>query len=949
MISGKDLLNQFKAASWRAPDDVERFVAEAEAPQTAELLKLLDIVTGKAPDASVQRARLTVFARLIDKNPDKALCAPFVKAMKSAEPALRTTLAALLPKVNSATEHAVLVDYLRSSDSGLRATVARTLQQLGGSRALFDLLGRAVAEAGFAGRIEAMDVLVGFAKQQAIPALQAALISGSAAEKVHALKHLGNAAVMGKDPAAALKAIAPLLDAQKEQEAVVVQAVLAFSALATEDDWFEYVGIFLDSDTVGMVKAAVDGLRRFSSARVMAALERKMRAGPRVIRLAVLGALEAIGTDAVLPPLVDALAHNQIPVRNRAAEVLKQLSMEGKLDVSRTVIWLLRSRDVNVRRMATEIIRTVADPDQQLWPKLMGVLRDEDWWVRERVMDALIELGGVRLTAHVVSLLTDASDVIRRFAVSVLGRIKDPKALRSLVQMATEDTDWWVKETAIESVAAINDARTVPHLLHIMAADADVQPVCIQALIDMGVKTASPQVASLCASESADVRYLAVKYLDKFDASDQSGAVAKLNDDPHPKVRSAARDLITRWRITAQGKPAHAVPLLDRLLLQLAQAEGDDLIIASGKPVFMKKVGRVNAVNATPLEEEQVKALLLPHLSTDQLMALQAMQDVDYSHEVKSEGLRFRANIFYQLGGLSGVFRRIRGTLPQFEKLGLPPLVRTFGDLKNGLVLVGGPTGSGKSTTLAALIDYINRTASRHIIALEDPIEVIHKRKESLVNQREVGSHTRTFAAALRSTLREDPNVILVGEMRDLPTIEFTVVAAETGHLVFGTVHTVSAATTVDRIVSAFPPGQQQQVRSTLADSLRAVVCQYLMKEKTGPGRVLAVELLVNNEAVSNLIRKGKAFQLPSVISTSREQGMQLMDSDLMRLVKENRISAADAYVKALSKKDFEPLLDAEEKLAQQKRIPIFKPSAAIPTRPQPVAAIRPAPATRKE
>jgi len=414
-------------------------------------------------------------------------------------------------------------------------------------------------------------------------------------------------------------------------------------------------------------------------------------------------------------------------------------------------------------------------------------------------------------------------------------------------------------------------------------------------------------------------------------------------------VRSAARDLITRWRITAQGKPAHAVPLLDRLLLQLAQAEGDDLIIASGKPVFMKKVGRVNAVNATPLEEEQVKALLLPHLSTDQLMALQAMQDVDYSHEVKSEGLRFRANIFYQLGGLSGVFRRIRGTLPQFEKLGLPPLVRTFGDLKNGLVLVGGPTGSGKSTTLAALIDYINRTASRHIIALEDPIEVIHKRKESLVNQREVGSHTRTFAAALRSTLREDPNVILVGEMRDLPTIEFTVVAAETGHLVFGTVHTVSAATTVDRIVSAFPPGQQQQVRSTLADSLRAVVCQYLMKEKTGPGRVLAVELLVNNEAVSNLIRKGKAFQLPSVISTSREQGMQLMDSDLMRLVKENRISAADAYVKALSKKDFEPLLDAEEKLAQQKRIPIFKPSAAIPTRPQPIAAVRTAPATRKE
>src|SRR2546422_6610091 len=172
---------------------------------------------------------------------------------------------------------------------------------------------------------------------------------------------------------------------------------------------------------------------------------------------------------------------------------------------------------------------------------------------------------------------------------------------------------------------------------------------------------------------------------------------------------------------------------------------------------------------------------------------------------------------------------------------------------------------------------------------------------------------------------------ILVGEMRDLPTIEFTVVAAETGHLVFGTVHTVSAATTVDRIVAAFPPGQQQQVRSTLADSLRAVVCQYLMREKSGTGRVLAVELMVNNEAVSNLIRKGKAFQLPSVISTSREQGMQLMDSDLMRLTKEGKITAGDAYVKAVSKKDFEPFVEEEEKAAAQRRAPNFKTVGVAP------------------
>src|SRR5262249_15937526 len=486
------------------------------------------------------------------------------------------------------------------------------------------------------------------------------------AEKVQALKHLGNASLMAKDPAAALKVIAPLLDAQREQEPVVIQAILSFSALSTEDDWFEYAGIFLESDAVGMAKAAVDGLRRFSSARVMAALGRKVRARPRSIRLAVLNALEAIATDAVLPPLVDALAHKQIPVRTRAGEVLKQLSIAGKLDVSRTVIWLLRSRDVNVRRMATEIIRGVPDPDQQLWPKLMGVLRDEDWWVRERVMDALIDFGGQRLTPHIVPLLSDPRDVIRRFAVSVLGRVKDPKALRSLVQTATQDTDWWVRETAIEAVAAINDARAVPYVIHLMGSEPELQPVCIQALIDMGAKTAAPQVSPLGESQSADVRYLALKFLTAFDCSEHATEVGRLHEDPHPKVRAAAREVIAKWRITAQGQAANVVPLLDRLLTQLAQAEGDDLIVAAGKPVFMKKVGRVTAVTPKALDEEQVKALILPHLSTEQMMALQALEDVDYSHEVKSEGLRFRANVFNQLAGLSGVFRRIRGPLPEF-------------------------------------------------------------------------------------------------------------------------------------------------------------------------------------------------------------------------------------------------------------------------------------------
>ena len=943
MLAGKELISQFKSAAWKGPEEVEAFVASAEVPAPVDLIKLLEVLGGKAPDTATARQRLTVFAKLVEKAPDKALFIPLVKALRLPDAGLRATLAGLIPKVNSPTEHAALVEHLRTPDVQLRKLAASALLQIGGGKTIFELLSRAMGEREFAGRSEAMEVLVGFARHLAVPALQAALVAGNQAEKLQALRHLGDAKAMAKDPSSALKAIVPAFDGQPEP--VVAQAITSFSALCTEDDWFEYVARFLDPDSVVLVKAAVDALRRWSSPRVIGALERKLRAGPRAIRVAVLAGLEAIATDDVLPPLVTALAHPQIQVRTRAGEVLQKLSLDGKLDVSRTVIWLLRSRDVNVRRMAPEIIRNVKDPEQTLWPRLMAFLRDEDWWVRERVMDALIELGGVALTAHMVGLLVDKSDVVRRFAVNVLARLKDPKALRSLVQVATSDPDWWVKETAIEAVAAINDPRAVPYLVHILGADPEMQPVCLQALIDMGARTAAAHVAVMLNNPNPDVRLLAVRFLDKFDASEHAPLVSKLHDDPHPKVRASARDVMGRWRVTVAGGVV-AVPMLDRLLLQLAKDEGDDLLLASGRPVFMKKVGKVSPLTDAPLTEEQVKSLLHPHLSTEQLMALQALQDVDYSHEVKSEGLRFRANVFLQLGGISGVFRRIRGTLPEIEKLGLPALVQTFGSLKHGLVLVGGPTGSGKSTTLAALIDYINRSSTQHIISLEDPIEVVHTRKKSLVNQREIGTHTRSFSAALRSTLREDPNVILVGEMRDLETIEFTVIAAETGHLVFGTVHTVSAATSIDRLISAFPPAQQEQVRSTLADSLRAVVCQYLLKEKTGSGRVLAVELMVNNDAVSNLIRKGKAFQLPSVIATSREQGMQLMDTDLMRLLKEGRITAEDAYVKAVSKKEFEPFMDAAEAPPPKPLlgVPAATPTPASSPRASPAKSAPPAP-----
>jgi twitching motility protein PilT len=479
------------------------------------------------------------------------------------------------------------------------------------------------------------------------------------------------------------------------------------------------------------------------------------------------------------------------------------------------------------------------------------------------------------------------------------------------VRAAQGDADWWVRERAVETIGVLNDARAVPYLVDLLNKEPDLVRPCLGALAALKARAAAPAVAALLEQADADLRLAIITCLDALDDPAQSSAVAAVHSDGDHRVRQAAHDLLTRWNIALQGAGAvaKAYSLLERLLIALAASEGDDLILAAGQKPYMKKFGKVMPLAEHTFSAEQVRSLLVNHLTVANLAALAALQDVDFSFEIKSEGLRFRANVFQQLPGLSAVFRVIKDKIPVLEELGLPPIVKTFGDIKNGLVLVGGPTGSGKSTTLAGIIDHINRTSARHVITLEDPIEVLHKQRKCLVNQREVGTHARSFESALRATLRQDPDVILVGEMRDLPTISFALTAAETGHLVLGTVHTVSVDTSVDRLISAFPAGQQPQVRSLVADTLRAVMCQYLLKRKDQEGRVIAVEVMMNNDAIANLVRKEKTFQIPSVIATSREAGMQSMDSDLERLYRQGSISAEDAYMKANNKKNFEVIL----------------------------------------
>jgi twitching motility protein PilT len=366
------------------------------------------------------------------------------------------------------------------------------------------------------------------------------------------------------------------------------------------------------------------------------------------------------------------------------------------------------------------------------------------------------------------------------------------------------------------------------------------------------------------------------------------------------------------------GKPAGPKPVssgqratltIESLFVQMVQEHCSDLHLTSGNAPLFRKHGEIVPVgDILPFTAEQVTELLYSITPADKRAEFERSHDVDFSHEIPGVA-RFRCNLFLDRRGMGGVFRVIPTDILSAEDLGLPPQILELCELHKGLVVVTGPTGSGKSTTLAAMIDSINRTQPVHIITIEDPIEFVHPVRKALINQREVGTHTGGFKTALRAALREDPDIVLVGEMRDLETVAIAIETAETGHLVFGTLHTNTAASTVDRIIDQFPADRQNQVRAMLSESLKGVIAQTLCRKKGG-GRVAALEILLVSSAVSNLIREGKTFQIPSVMQTGRGAGMMTLSDSLLELVKKGLVDPDEAYTHAVNKQELRSMLE---------------------------------------
>ncbi len=347
---------------------------------------------------------------------------------------------------------------------------------------------------------------------------------------------------------------------------------------------------------------------------------------------------------------------------------------------------------------------------------------------------------------------------------------------------------------------------------------------------------------------------------------------------------------------------------IDAFFKLMNDQKASDLHLVSGQQPVLRIRGDLERVKYKVLDDDELRSMLYEITPEDKIKIFEETGDLDFAYEIPGLA-RYRANYFMQKNGIGAVFREIPSEILTVEQLGLPSVVSRLAMLPRGLVLVTGPTGSGKSTTLAAVVDECNRKRKDHIITIEDPIEFVHQSKSCVVNHREVHTHTQSFSSALRAALREDPDIILVGEMRDLETIRLAIEAAATGHLVFSTLHTTSAAKTVDRVIEVFPTGEQAQIRSTLADGLRAVVAQSLFKRVDVKGRCAVLEILIATHAVRAMIRESKTHQIPSALQTGKKYGMQTLDDGIMAFLKAGKISPDEAYMKCVDKEKFKPYL----------------------------------------
>ncbi len=711
---------------------------------------------------------------------------------------------------------------------------------------------------------------------------------------------------------------------------------------------------FLANPNPNVVDAALDWLKRNPSEQALPWLAEALNASSVAIRRKAFSIVEATHSPRAGPLALKALDDNDENLRFRAIQVLGKYPDEAHVepllrhcrqDSSRikdaaiaTLTPLLARADARWNELILPLLTDLNPKVRQLASRILATqdpLRVADAFLvsfgtiygpdRERAVSALAELGSEYIRAF-LERDQDPDSNIAMLAASIAVTIESPEVVPHCIRFL-QGSEWWLRDRAAQVLARIRDPRALPYLVQ-MLSDPESD---ISAAHALGVWAAPETLPGLLEAYKKGTKDLRLEILDAFariaDPRIQGLLESITRADPDPLVRDKAVHLLaarSHTEVESAGRERLFSPIdfqttpeptLDDLLRHARAVGASDLHVAAGVVPHIRIHGRLTPLPLSETSPERSERLILPILTADRAEHLKAGRQIDFCYKHPEIG-RYRTNIFYERKGLKGVFRVVPYEVPNLTDVGLPESVWDVTLYSQGLVLVTGPAGCGKTTTLAALVDHINDTQRSHIITIEDPIEYVHTSREALINQREIPSHSVSFARALRQSLREDPDVILVGEMRDLETISLAITASETGHLVLATLHTTTAAATVDRIINAFPPDQQAQIRLMIADSLKAVLSQALLPRRDGSGRVAAFEILRNTPNVGGLIREGKTFQIPTAMQTGAASGMTLMDNALLNLVNEGIIEPRVAYDRAQRKEMFEGLLPVDEVVA---------------------------------
>ena len=604
-------------------------------------------------------------------------------------------------------------------------------------------------------------------------------------------------------------------------------------------------------------------------------------------------------------------------------DALTRIAASRGPEFAEQLLPLITSGEAATRSAVIKILLGMKDP-AGIVKAYIRYSRTLAGFVRDRALESLRAFGDA-LIEPTIELLFDPDDDLRAAAIAVAASFEDPRIVPATIGLL-KDSDWWIRIAAADTLGRLKDPRAVEPLINALN-DPDVKWSAVEALGRIGDPRALNALGRMLADPQPDVRIEVMQALRNFKHPQVAQVLMKIaQSDPDRNVRTRALDVIdevaktttidanaiaTARSAALAVRASQGEPRLNTMLVATRNQGASDFHLSVGQPPIVRLAADLLRAQGDAFTPEQTESMLREILTDAQWETLERDKQLDFCYFIPQGG-RYRGNVFVDQKGYTAVFRVIPEKPPTIADLGMPPQLAEIGDYHQGLILICGPSGSGKSTTLTALVNLFNETRSDHIIMMEDPVEVVHPFKHCLINQREVGTHTRSFARALRAALREDPDVIVIGELRDNESISLALTAAETGHVVLGTLNSTSAPKAIDRIITSFPIDEQPQIRAALSESLKYAIAQRLLPSKHSHKQVAVFEVLKGTGNIASMIRDEKVYQILSAMQIGRSQGMQTFDDALKDLVKRDQITPETAYMAALKKEDFEPMVSPE-------------------------------------